>query len=154
MSLQVLIGFDEGEGVNYLEQLIGVSNMGDSSDNAVASKTDWEQSVAKLVNSNYRTVNARNYIQKFIQFEYRNWTTVKSSQMIDTTSSSSPQSTTPTVPVNYKSYILKVSCLFYQSQQRKPLHDSYTRILRGRHDQLNWPICIRNWDISKSFDSV
>ena len=86
-------------------------NTGNSGDNEVASITDWEQSVAKLVDSNYRTVNARNYIQKFIQFEYRNWTTVKSSRMADTTSSST-QSTDPSLPVNYKSYILKVSLLY------------------------------------------
>ena len=80
-----------------MEQLISDKN---------AKKSDWEQSVQKLVNANYRTVNARNYIQKFIQFEYRNWTTVKSSQMSDADTTQSTSSTD--IPVNYKSYILKV----------------------------------------------
>ena len=87
-----MVGLDEGEGVNYLSnssQIISgssSSSSGDpssssssasSGDNEAASTSgydEWDNAISNLINANYKTDQARNYIQQFVWFEYRNWT--------------------------------------------------------------------------------
>ena len=83
--LQVLIGFDEGEGVNYMSKIV----------KPTVDKSGWEEAVRKLIVANYRTEEARNYIKKFIQFEYRNWTAAKSGDEV--------------ISSSYRSYVLQVT---------------------------------------------
>ena len=35
---------------------------------------EWDNAISNLINANYKTDQARNYIQQFVWFEYRNWT--------------------------------------------------------------------------------
>ena len=52
-----MVGFDEGEGVNYL------------TDKSAA--IDWDNAIINLINANYKTDQARNYIQQFVRFQGR-----------------------------------------------------------------------------------
>jgi len=79
-----LVGFDEGEGVNYLSPEPSSSSYG---------AKEWDNAIINLINANYKTDEARNYIQKFLRFEYRNWTL----------------NAKTTDPSTYRSYILQVT---------------------------------------------
>ena len=86
-----MVGLDEGEGVNYLSnssQIItgSSSSSGDPSSSSNASPggdaaassgyDEWDNAISNLINANYKTDQARNYIQQFVWFEYRNWTNI------------------------------------------------------------------------------
>ena len=60
----MLVGFDEGEALNYLQNY---SISGDFTEES------WRNSVDSLVSSNFRTTQARQYIGQFIPFLYQNW---------------------------------------------------------------------------------
>ena len=84
-----MVGLDEGEGVNYLSnssQIISGSSSSSSSGDLSSSASsggdatassgydEWDNAISNLINANYKTDQARNYIQQFVWFEYRNWT--------------------------------------------------------------------------------
>ena len=87
-----MVGLDEGEGVNYLSnssQIISGSSSfsgdpssssssapsgGDTTASASSGYDEWDNAISNLINANYKTDQARNYIQQFVWFEYRNWT--------------------------------------------------------------------------------
>ena len=85
-----MVGFDEGEGINYLsrsEQNGGGAVLGRQS----YGEKEWDNAIINLINANYKTDEARNYIQKFLRFEYKNWTLPNPN------------------PNTYRTYILQVS---------------------------------------------
>ena len=53
-----------------------MSSSASSGGDATASSgyDEWDNAISNLINANYKTDQARNYIQQFVWFEYRNWT--------------------------------------------------------------------------------
>ena len=85
----MLVGFDEGEALNYLQNY---------SISGAFTEESWRNSVDSLVSSNFRTTQARQYIGQFIPFLYQNWI-------------NQPEEDTQACP-KFKSKILQVCSIF------------------------------------------
>ena len=92
-----------------------MSSSASSGGDATASSgyDEWDNAISNLINANYKTDQARNYIQQFVWFEYRNWTN------------------TPPNKQMYRNNALNVS----HRKNRKNLKDNPTKIFGQSTEQ-------------------